>query len=198
MTFLFDIGRVLLDFDFESSLTRLLPPETDDAHQRLAVLLEKRDEFEAGQIPPDDYIAWALQELDSQASPAEFRHAWQRIFTPVEPMWETVRQLATAGHRLILFSNTNAIHCPWIFDEYPIFAHFPEAVLSYEAGAVKPHPPIYQHAIDVHQLDPATTRYIDDLPANIATGRDFGFRSFQYDLNDHLAFERWLAAELDS
>ena len=48
----------------------------------------------------------------------------------------------------------------------------------------------------VHQLDPAATLYIDDLPANIATGRTFGFRSFQYDLHDHPAFERWLAEQL--
>jgi putative hydrolase of the HAD superfamily len=198
MTFLFDIGRVLLDFDFESSLARLLPPDTHNARQRLAVLLEKRDEFETGAIPPDDYIAWALRELGSPATPAEFRDAWQRIFTPIEPMWETVRELAAAGHRLILFSNTNAIHCPWIFAEFPVFAHFPEAVLSFEAGAVKPHPPIYQHAIDTHQLVPGATRYIDDLPANIATGRAFGFHSFQYDLNDHPAFEQWLAAQLSA
>jgi putative hydrolase of the HAD superfamily len=196
MTFLFDIGRVLLDFDFETSLARLLPPGLTDQRQRLAVLLEKRDEFESGAIPPDDYITWALCELESSATPAEFRQAWQGIFTPIEPMWQTVHQLAAADHRLILFSNTNAIHCPWMFDEYPVFAHFPEAVLSFEAGAVKPHPPIYQHAIDVHQLDPATTLYIDDLPANIATGRAFGFRSFQYDLHDHPAFERWLAEQL--
>jgi putative hydrolase of the HAD superfamily len=196
MTFLFDIGRVLLDFDFESSLARLLPPDTANSRQRLAVLLEKRDEFETGEIPPDDYITWALRELDSPATPTEFRHAWQRIFTPIEPMWETVRRLAAAGHRLILFSNTNAIHCPWIFEEFPDFSLFPEAALSFQAGFVKPHPPIYQHAVDTHQLEPATTLYIDDLPANIATGRAFGFRSYQYDLNDHPAFEQWLAEQL--
>ena len=30
MTFLYDIGRVLLDFDFETSLTRLLPADGGD------------------------------------------------------------------------------------------------------------------------------------------------------------------------
>lgn len=196
MTFLFDIGRVLLDFDFERSLARLLPPDAPRGRERLAVLLEKRDEFETGAIAPDDYIAWALRELGSSATPAEFRHAWRHIFTPVAPMWRVVRQLAAAGHRLILFSNTNAIHCPWVFGEFPEFALFPEAVLSFEVGAVKPHPPIYQYAIDTYRLDPAATCYFDDLPANIATGRDFGFRCFQYDLTDHAACEAWLAREL--
>jgi len=196
MTFLFDIGRVLLDFDFERSLARLLPPDAAGHPERLAVLLEKRDEFESGAIAPDDYIAWALRELDSPATPDEFRHAWRHIFTPVAPMWQVARELSAAGHRLILFSNTNAIHCPWLFEAFPEFALFPEAVLSYEVGAVKPQPPIYQHAIDRFGLVPEGTLYFDDLPANIATGRDFGFRCFLYDLNNHAACEAWLAREL--
>ena len=193
MTFLFDIGRVLLDFDFESSLARLLPPGCPDPHERLARLLERKDDFETGRIDPDDYIHWALGVLGSDASPDEFRHAWQRIFTPNEPMWDRVRQLSAAGHRLILFSNTNAIHCPWVFGQYPAFSHFKEAVLSFETGAVKPHPPIYQHALEKHALVPQETLYIDDLPQNIATGIEFGFHCHQYDLNDHPAFEQWLA-----
>lgn len=194
LTFLFDIGHVLLDLDFESSLARLLPAGA--GREQLAILLDKRDEFEAGAIAPDAYIAWALRELGSDATAEEFRHAWRHIFTPIEPMWDTVRALSAAGHRLILFSNTNAIHCPWIFEEYPDFELFPEAVLSYRVGAVKPQPPIYQHAIDTYGLDPTRTLYLDDLPANIAGGRAFGFRCHQYDLADHPAFERWLAADL--
>lgn len=194
MTFLFDIGRVLLDFDFESSLARLLPADCADPHERLGRLLERKDEFESGAVVPDEYVRWALDVLGSHAAPDEFRHAWQRIFTPVEPMWENVRRLSAAGHRLILFSNTNAIHCPWIFENYPDFSLFDAAVLSYEVGAIKPRPEIYQHAVDTHDLDPANTLYIDDLPQNIATGRDFGFHCHLYDLNNHPAFERWLTS----
>jgi putative hydrolase of the HAD superfamily len=194
MTFLYDIGRVLLDFDFESSLARLLPPDCADPHERLSHLLDRKDEFESGAIDPDDYISWALGVIGSQATPDEFRHAWQRIFTLNDPMWENVRKLSAAGHRLILFSNTNAIHCPWVFEAYPDFSLFDGAVLSFEVGAIKPHPPIYQHAVDVHDLDPAATLYIDDLPENIATGRKFGFHCHLYDLNNHAAFEQWLSS----
>jgi putative hydrolase of the HAD superfamily len=108
-------------------------------------------------------------------------------------MWKNVRQLAADGHRLILFSNTNAIHCPWVFEAYPEFSLFSGAVLSFETGFIKPEPPIYQHAIDAHGLVPAETLYIDDLPQNIATGREFGFQCHTYDLRDHASFEKWLS-----
>jgi len=193
MNFLFDIGRVLLDFDFEPSLARLLPPGLSDGQARLARLLDRRDSFEAGAMEADAYIEWALGVLESPASPDEFRHAWRNVFTPIQPMWQEVRRLAAAGHRLILFSNTNAIHCPWLFETFPEFARFDAAVLSFEVGGIKPGRAIYQHAVDAHGLMAADTLYIDDLPPNVATGRLFGFHCWQYDLADHPAFERWLA-----
>lgn len=194
MTFLFDIGRVLLDFDFKSSLSRLLPPNVTDVTKRLERLLERKDDFEAGRIEVDAYTNWALDVLETNATAEEFHHAWRSIFTPNEPMWQRVRQLSADGHRLILFSNINGIHVPWIYDEYQIFALFDEAVFSFEAGSIKPDPEIYQHAIDAHRLVPQETFYIDDLPQNIVTGKQFGFHSWQYDLNDHSSFDRWLAS----
>lgn len=197
MNFLFDIGRVLLDFDFESSLRRLLPDDCTDPHARLARLLGKKDEFEAGRIPPEEYIPWALGVMESPASHDEFRHAWCDIFTPNTPMWECVKQLAADDHRLILFSNTNAIHCPWIFEGYDIFSRFHGGVLSFEVGEIKPHDAIYQHAIDAWGLDPRETLYIDDLPENIATGERFGFRCHTYDARRHDAFLSWLSTHID-
>ena len=196
MTFLFDIGHVLLDFDFSPSLTGLFPADAVDREQRLALLLERKDEFEAGGIDTETYIAWALETLGSESTPAEFRHAWQQIFTPNEPMWKCVRQLAAAGHRLILFSNINGIHWPWITENYLEFALFHESVVSFQTGFIKPQPQIYQYAIDRHALVPAETIYIDDLPPNIATGRALGFRCWQYDIADHEPFEQWLSEQL--
>jgi FMN phosphatase YigB (HAD superfamily) len=196
MTFLYDIGRVLLDFDFETSIARILPPDATDHALRMTKILDRKDDFEAGKIETDAYIDWALGALGSTATPEEFRHAWRHIFTPNEPMWARVRQLAADGHRLILFSNINGIHCPWIFEKYPEFALFHGSVLSYHTGFIKPDQEIYHHAVAAHGLIPEETLYIDDLPQNCATGRALGFRTWQYDLKDHAAFEEWLAAEM--
>ncbi|HEX5790584.1 MAG TPA: HAD family phosphatase [Luteolibacter sp.] len=196
MNFLFDIGRVLLDFDFETSLARLLPADVEDPRARLSLLLERKDELEAGRIPADEFIDWALDTLGSKATPDQFRHAWRDIFTPNEPMWKVVGALAAAGHKLVLFSNINSIHVPWIYEAYPCFSAFHGAVMSFEVGAIKPEPAIYRHAIEMHGLDPAQTLYIDDLAENVAAGRAAGLRCWQYDLNDHSSFEAWLQASL--
>lgn len=198
-TFLFDIGKVLLDFDFENSLRRLLPSDVSPAEvdARLADMLERKDDFEGGRIPREDYIPWALGILGHDIGEQRFIGAWRNIFTPNQPMWDVVERLRADGHRLILFSNTNAIHCPWIFENYDIFRNFEAGVLSFEVGSIKPEEAIYSHAIETHGLVPAETLYIDDLPANIETGRRLGFRTHLYDLRDHAAFESWLASEMD-
>ncbi|MFD2257398.1 HAD-IA family hydrolase [Luteolibacter algae] len=194
--FLFDIGKVLLDFDFESSLVTLLPPDHPAPREALAKLIEKKDEFEAGKISVGDYTQWAIETLETTATIEDFHASWQNIFTPNNAMWAAARKLSSDGHRLILFSNTNGIHCPWIFQKYPEFSIFHGSILSFEVDAIKPQPLIYQHAIEKYSLVPEKTLYIDDLPANIRTGNEFGFRSHQYDLNNHPAFEAWLAVEM--
>lgn len=198
MNILFDIGRVLLDFDFEPALSRLLPTGCTDGKQRIRALLGRKDEFEAGRIDVDHYVEWALETLGSKATAEEFHEAWRKIFTPNQPMWQCAHSLAAQGHRLILFSNINGIHSPWIFKNFPDFSIFHGAILSYETGFIKPQPEIYHHAIERFSLNPSETLYIDDMTQNIETGRELGFCCWQYELQNHAAFETWLASQLKS
>lgn len=197
MDFLFDIGRVLLDFDFESSMRQLVRGGGDGAFERLMRAVDDRDDFESGRVPPEDFVARSVKMSGLAIAPDAFTAAWRNIFTPNIPMWEAVARLKQTGdHRLILFSNTNAIHCPWIFAEFPELGQFDGRILSYEAGSMKPDPAIYECAIRQFDLDPARTRYIDDLPQNIETGIRLGFRSHLYQIARHADFETWLDAEL--
>lgn len=190
-TFLFDIGRVLLDFDFHSSLICLIPDHIHHPLQLIDKVLERKDALETGLIDPANYADWALNILKSDASEEQFYHAWRDIFTLNDPMWRCIRHLEK-HHQLILISNISAIHCPWIFTAYPEFCYFKHSVLSFEVGVLKPELGIYQHAIDTYQLDPSSTIYVDDQPQNIEIGKKLGFRCWQYDLANHQAFEQWL------
>lgn len=195
-TFLFDIGRVLLDFDFEPSLAKLIPERIDNSKELMQQVLGRKDTLEAGLIDPISYAEWALTILESDATVAQFYQAWQQIFTVNKSMWRCIRQLARKNHPLILLSNINAIHCPWVFTTYPEFSYFKHKVLSFEIGILKPELAIYQYAIDTYRLDPSSTIYIDDQAQNITSGKKMGFQCWQYDLRNHQAFEAWLEKTL--
>ncbi|PSJ18852.1 HAD-IA family hydrolase [Nitrosomonas supralitoralis] len=194
--FLFDIGRVLLDFDFESSLIKLIPENIENPQELIRKVLKRKDALEIGLIDPARFASWALKILVSNASPEQFYQAWQQIFTVNESMWRCVRKLANNNHSLFLLSNISAIHCPWIFTTYPEFSCFRHKILSFEIGALKPELAIYKYAINTYRLNPISTIYIDDQPPNIAVGKAIGFQCWQYDLNDHQAFEAWLEEQL--
>lgn len=185
MTILFDIGNVLLRFDYKEALHALIPAEYGDAAKRLQLLDEKREDLESGRIAADDFVEWSLETLGTPASKEEFIAAWRSIFTPIAETWDLVDRLSAEGHRLILFSNINAIHHPWILEAYPGFEKFHGAVMSYQIGVMKPHDGFYRWATEHYQLVPEETFYIDDLAANIETGKKWGFHCHQYDERQH-------------
>lgn len=193
MTFLFDIGNVLLKLHFENFHRKVLGQANAPLPSSLDAL---KDPFETGALSDEEFVARSVELLGPDLTPEIFTEAWQDIFSLNDPMWDVVRMLHQGKHRLILFSNTNGIHTRYFLSKYPEFSLFDHHHFSQEVGAIKPHPEFYQKAVDTYQLDPADTLYLDDLPENIATGKEFGFHSWQYDLNDHDACLKWLAAFL--
>ncbi|HBE23734.1 MAG TPA: HAD family phosphatase, partial [Verrucomicrobiales bacterium] len=124
MTILFDIGNVLLRFDYKDALLALIPSHLPDPQARLKLLDEKRNDLESGRIGAEDFVTWSIQTLGSTAQPEEFVQAWRSIFTPIQETWDLAEKLKADGHRLILFSNINPIHSPWIYEAYPVFSLF--------------------------------------------------------------------------
>jgi putative hydrolase of the HAD superfamily len=198
VNFLFDIGNVLLELHFERASRRLFPDPPDDLPQRIGRVEELMIEFETGRIDTGSFVGRAAAAIGLKGREEDFAAAWTDVFEPNRPMWDCVARLAAGGHRLILFSNTNDLHMDYALERYPVFRHFPEAVFSQRVGSMKPEPPIYQHAIGHHGLNPGDTLYIDDKLENIEAGRRFGLDCWHYDLRDHAPFTRWLNKRLAS
>ena len=189
---LFDIGNVLVHLDFERALATLVPPDATDSTQRIESLLEKKDELESGDIPVPEFITWASERLGFTGSDAAFLEVWNSIFEPIHAMWAVASFLKSQRLKIVLFSNTNAMHAEWLLANHEIFAEFDGRVFSHEVGAIKPDPAIYRHAIAQHDLTPADTLYLDDLPENIDAGETLGFRCHQYAFAKHHHFVNWL------
>ena len=183
--FLFDIGNVLVRFDFSRALRAVaalsdVADEAEALHRIDAVKLE----YEDGQVSRADFLHEAFRILGYRGSEAQFIAAWQGIFSENEPMTALVRALR-GKFPLYLLSNTNDMHVEGLFRDFPVFAHFTGATYSHEAKASKPHRDIYEIARRTHGLDPSETFFIDDLAANIATARALGFHAHHYHHERH-------------
>jgi putative hydrolase of the HAD superfamily len=95
-------------------------------------------------------------------------------------------------YRLLVLSNTNAIHFAMVRQRYPILRHFDDLVLSYEVKALKPSPAIYREAIARAQCRPEECFYTDDIPAYVEGARREGIDAVQFESCAQL--ERDLAA----
>ncbi|MEM7146499.1 MAG: HAD family phosphatase [Verrucomicrobiota bacterium] len=192
--FLFDIGNVILKFDFSPAI-QALADRSKAAHDDVLQPIESiKSQLESGQLDDQSFVSEAIRILDFQDSREEFIRIWCEIFELNPPMGELIESLAANGHRLFILSNTSGLHMDYILATYPVFSHFEDGVYSYDAKAEKPQPEIYQIAIDKFNLDPTNTIYIDDLHANVVAGVDVGLNTFHYDHADHDALLAHLRA----
>jgi len=191
--FLFDIGNVLLRFDFSLALKRLgAESEVHDPAEVLARIDRVKVMYEDGQIDRAAFLRGVFDVLRYRGTEAAFIAAWEEIFEPNEPMIALVERLH-GRFPLYLLSNTSDIHRDYVFRRYPVFSRFTDGTYSYAVRASKPGPEIYQHAIRTHGLDPAGTFFIDDLLPNIETARTLGFRAHHYHHDRHGELEKELA-----
>lgn len=193
--FLFDIGNVLVRFDFTHALARLAEMSSVSAAQMSQALSPLKEALESGQMSDEDFVAQSMAKLEFRGQPNEFISLWGDIFTEHTPMTGLVERMA-GRHPLYLFSNTSGLHKAWLFERFDIFRHFTDGVYSYEARASKPSEGMYHEAVRRFDLDPATTFYIDDLEDNIVTGRRLGFLTHQYDFRQHERLEKEIEAFL--
>jgi len=179
---IFDLGRVLVDFDFKRGyrqLEGLCPYPAPEIPKRLAGtgLVQA---LETGEIQPRKFVSEIAAVLSLDIDYDRFCEIWSCIFTDTlvpEAMLEGLRR----RYRLVLMSNTNAIHFEMLREHYPrIWPHFDALVLSYEVGAMKPRPEIYQTAVDRAMCSPEECFYTDDIAEYVEAGRRMGIDAVQF------------------
>jgi FMN phosphatase YigB (HAD superfamily) len=179
---IFDLGRVLVNFDFQrgyQALEGLCPYAAAEIPGRLATgdLVER---FETGLIEPRDFVAQLSAVLDLDIEYDHFCRIWSSIFTETLVPESMLAGLAQR-YRLVLLSNTNAIHFDMLRVSHPMLRHFHELVLSYEVKSMKPHPEIYQLAIARAGCRPDECFFTDDIAANVTAARSVGIDGVQFE-----------------
>src|ERR1017187_6101774 len=180
---LLDLGRVLIDFDFRRGYRALdasCPYTAEEIPRRLAGtgLVER---FETGLVEPREFVDEMCRILELQVDYDRFRTIWSSIFTD-ELIPESMLEGLGRRYRLVLVSNTNALHFEMIRENYGhLLRHFDHLVLSYEVRAMKPRPEIFQVAVDRAGCLPEECFYTDDIAAYIAGALGMGIDAVMFE-----------------
>jgi len=174
----FDLGKVLVDFDYRIAVRRLAahskkPIEAIDQLLHLTPLLM---DYETGLINSREFYDRVRQETGFSGSFEEFADAFGDIFVAIEPMVQLQAGLRRHGLPCYVFSNTNEIAVGHIRKRFPFFANFDGYVLSYEHRAMNPHQRLYEVVERCSGRRSSELLYLDDRPENVAAGAERGWQ----------------------
>lgn len=187
---LFDIGNVIVLFDFEITVRRVAEQCTMPADQLLDAVREDLVDLELGRTEPDEFLERASKKIGYSGELAYLRESLEEVFELNQPMADLIQAESEKGTPLYLLSNTNDIHIPYLIDKYPVFEYFDQPIYSFEVGFMKPDPRIFEETIAQLSIRPEDTIYIDDLPENCEAGAAAGFHAICYEKNSHESFLR--------
>jgi glucose-1-phosphatase len=174
---LFDLGRVVLDIDFNRAL--LCWAEHAGCEPAHLAGRFARDELywrhEKGEISDAEYFAGLRGSLRIDLSDAQFLEGWNAIFAGEMP--GIAQLLARAAQRLPLyaFSNTNSPHVEYFSQSYAdVLGHFRQLFLSSSIGLRKPDAEAYDHVVKAIGVPAERIVFFDDLAENIEGARARG------------------------
>jgi glucose-1-phosphatase len=179
---LFDLGGVVLEFDFEHAIRHWAPFSS-------LSLRELRERFgsdepyrqhERGEITATAYFDGLRRNLKLTASDAQIAEGWNGIFRA--EISETLDAIAQARKHLpcYVFSNTNAEHHRTWGTAYPrIAASFDRVFVSSEIGMRKPEAEAFVHVASAIGVAPANILFFDDMVENVVGAVAAGLQAVQ-------------------
>jgi len=178
----FDLGQVIIPFRLERGFAALAS-RCRCSIEEVAARAMSSDlpiRFEEGLLEPGDFFRRFSALLEMEVDYPEFRDLYSSIFLPETLIPESLLAGLRQRHRLLLLSNTNAIHFPWVMERYPLLSCFHDYVLSFQVRALKPAAEIYQAALERAGCRPEECFYTDDIPAYVEAARRHGIQAEEF------------------
>ncbi len=189
----FDLGKVLLHFDWDLMLERIAKKSPLPKEEIRKRLFEdpQTTAYELGQISTAKFFPHFKKLVQFKGTPKELRAAFSEIFTPM-PEHIALAAMLRPHYPLAIISNTNDAHIAYAEEKYTFFSLFHARIYSHQVKLAKPDPAIYRAALEaLGGIDPLEALFIDDLEPNILGASKIGWQTIHLrpgvDLREALA-----------
>jgi len=179
---LFDLGNVLIDFDYRICAQRIshFCSKSPEDIIKLFFASEITASFERGKVSPSDFFSAIKEMLDLRLSYEAFVPIWNEVFflsAKNRGVFNLVNNLRQY-YKVALLSNTNALHYEYLKKHFPVFNVFNKVFVSCELGLVKPDKLIYQKTLEALEAPAGSVFYTDDREDLIKSARELGMKAF--------------------
>ena len=181
-TVIFDVGNVLVDFDWEGFIHRMFPgreeliSELDEAVWGSG----RWDRLDAGDEPEKVFASIIAHDPKHES---ELRKVFENVGDilrkrPATPVW--LKDIKSRGYRILYLSNYSRYVMsknPDVLDFLPLMDG---GVFSCDVKLIKPDRRIYECITRKYNLIPNECVFIDDIERNVKAAKDFGFNAIQF------------------
>jgi HAD superfamily hydrolase (TIGR01509 family) len=179
-TIIFDVGEVLIHsfLGVERHLAEVSPLSEPEILERLRI--PEFILFLEGKISEDGYWEAAAKKNGWDIGLASFKEAIRKNFAEVEGIRGVVDRLRAKGFRLALISDHGREwieHCSPRFD---ILKGFSVIQYSFDVGALKEEPRVFQMLLGNLKEKPKDCLFIDDREVNLAAARTLGINTLHF------------------
>ena len=195
-TIIFDVGNVLMDFNWQYYLNSF---HFDDTKYNLIADATFRnslwDEYDRGGLPDEEYFNRFA------ANAPQYQSEIRRILTNVgetvrlfDYTVDWVKHLKKEGYRLYILSNYAHYTYQQTVHKMEFLPYMDGTLFSYTVQQRKPYHCIYKTLLEKYHITPERAVFLDDRTDNIQSARDMGingiiFTGYQQALQELKACE---------
>jgi 2-haloacid dehalogenase len=178
----FDIGKVLINYDTDIPYRTLIPDEAERRHFLSEICSPQWNiEQDRGRTWPDaeaELIALHPQKADLIRA---FRQHWQHMVGPeIEETVALLRRFVVDGHDVTLLTNFASDTFRESQARWPFLNETRGATVSGDVRVIKPDPAIYHLHVETFGLTPSKTLFIDDSLPNVLAAHSCGWHAVQF------------------
>lgn len=178
----FDVGKVLVDFDWQGFMDTLgFPPDVYEKVANATVLSELWNEFDRSKLPDEEILEGFLEKAPDCRK--EIMQFWDNMGGCIKQYGYSrawIKSLQGRGYGVYLLSNYSRRMYSQSIEELSFVEDVDGAVFSYEVQSTKPEPEIYQALFQNYQLDPTECVFLDDNRANIVATNQLGMATILF------------------
>ncbi|MDW3191251.1 MAG: HAD family phosphatase [Cytophagales bacterium] len=193
-TVIFDLGEVIIDLGPQAVEDRLFAASRKALDYKDLVFSSPiMQRYETGKISESEFRKGVMEILSVSFTEEQFDEIWNLMLHHISMDRVNLMEQLKSNYQVMILSNTNPIH-ERKFDaivrersggrKLSDFVH--HAHYSHILGMRKPDEEIYRHVIDMHQLQPERTLFLDDRLDNVEGARATGITAVQVRYPDQI------------
>lgn len=179
----FDIGKVLIEFDWMKFMKTLFTDE--DKIAKITQCIWNSGwwpEMDRGAIPEEEILGHIYDEAGEMRADAEYTmEHFGECIGKQEYAIPWIQELKAKGYKVFFLSN----YSDFLIRSNPESLMFREymdgGVFSCEEHLIKPEAAIYKRLCEKYSLIPEETLFIDDIQANIDAAMALGIKGIRFD-----------------